>query len=629
MKVLGKVLFIYLVLSLYLFANEFIKVEPSNWWVGFKDNNLQIMIYAPNIASYKVKLKNTAAKLEKVNYVDSKNYIFIDLNLSNAQPGKFIICLYNDKEEKNIEYELKLRAYKPLGQITQSDVIYLLMPDRFANGDKTNDTLSKFFEKSDRNNVDSRHGGDLKGIIDNLNYFVDMGFTTLWLTPIQENNQKKYSYHGYAITDFYKVDERFGTNKDYKELVEEAHKKNIKVIMDMVYNHCGLYHWWMKDLPTYDWVYHPYKLAEKLTSLNIFDIVDENNLYTEKFIRTNYNPSTVSDPYASNYDKLKFNTGWFDVAMADLNQNNKFLAKYLIQMTIWWIESNNIDGLRIDTYPYPDKLFMNSLVNRIYSEYPNFYIVGEAWTEDVPKEAFWTKNKINNQYFSSSLKSVISFKFMNAVNDAFKPNGNIYELYKLLSQDFLYENPKNHMIFLDNHDIQRIFRVYNNDKDALKLALTFLFTTRGIPQFYYGTEVLMHNDMNVSHGLGREDFPGGWENDSVNVFKYKNLSADIKEIKYFIKNLLKWRKENKELFENSKLIHFIPQNQMYVYFKVAKNKTVMIILNNNAKENKFDKNIYNEILHNKTEAIEPMSGKKYDLNNLIIEPKTALVLEVE
>lgn len=629
MKVLGKVLFIYLVLSLYLFANEFIKVEPSNWWVGFKDNNLQIMIYAPNIASYKVKLKNTAAKLEKVNYVDSKNYIFIDLNLSYAQPGKFIICLYNDKEEKNIEYELKLRAYKPLGQITQSDVIYLLMPDRFANGDKTNDTLSKFFEKSDRNNVDSRHGGDLKGIIDNLNYFVDMGFTTLWLTPIQENNQKKYSYHGYAITDFYKVDERFGTNKDYKELVEEAHKKNIKVIMDMVYNHCGLYHWWMKDLPTYDWVYHPYKLAEKLTSLNIFDIVDENNLYTEKFIRTNYNPSTVSDPYASNYDKLKFNTGWFDVAMADLNQNNKFLAKYLIQMTIWWIESNNIDGLRIDTYPYPDKLFMNSLVNRIYSEYPNFYIVGEAWTEDVPKEAFWTKNKINNQYFSSSLKSVISFKFMNAVNDAFKPNGNIYELYKLLSQDFLYENPNSHMIFLDNHDIQRIFRVYNNDKDALKLALTFLFTTRGIPQFYYGTEVLMHNDMNVSHGLGREDFPGGWENDSVNVFKYKNLSADIKEIKYFIKNLLKWRKENKELFENSKLIHFIPQNQMYVYFKVAKNKTVMIILNNNAKENKFDKNIYNEILHNKTEAIEPMSGKKYDLNNLIIEPKTALVLEVE
>ncbi len=629
MKVLGKVFFIYLVLSLYLFANEFIKVEPSNWWVGFKDNNLQIMIYAPNIASYKVKLKNTAAKLEKVNYVDSKNYIFIDLNLSNAQPGKFIICLYNDKEEKNIEYELKLRAYKPLGQITQSDVIYLLMPDRFANGDKTNDTLSKFFEKSDRNNVDSRHGGDLKGIIDNLNYFVDMGFTTLWLTPIQENNQKKYSYHGYAITDFYKVDERFGTNKDYKELVEEAHKKNIKVIMDMVYNHCGLYHWWMKDLPTYDWVYHPYKLAEKLTSLNIFDIVDENNLYTEKFIRTNYNPSTVSDPYASNYDKLKFNTGWFDVAMADLNQNNKFLAKYLIQMTIWWIESNNIDGLRIDTYPYPDKLFMNSLVNRIYSEYPNFYIVGEAWTEDVPKEAFWTKNKINNQYFSSSLKSVISFKFMNAVNDAFKPNGNIYELYKLLSQDFLYENPNSHMIFLDNHDIQRIFRVYNNDKDALKLALTFLFTTRGIPQFYYGTEVLMHNDMNVSHGLGREDFPGGWENDSVNVFKYKNLSADIKEIKYFIKNLLKWRKENKELFENSKLIHFIPQNQMYVYFKVAKNKTVMIILNNNAKENKFDKNIYNEFLHNKTEAIEPMSGKKYDLNNLIIEPKTALVLEVE
>jgi glycosidase len=629
MKVLSKVFFIYLVLSLYLFANEFIKVEPSNWWVGFKDNNLQIMIYAPNIASYKVKLKNTAAKLEKVNYVDSKNYIFIDLNLSYAQPGKFIICLYNDKEEKNIEYELKLRAYKPLGQITQSDVIYLLMPDRFANGDKTNDTLSKYFEKIDRNNVDSRHGGDLKGIIDNLNYFVDMGFTTLWLTPIQENNQKKYSYHGYAITDFYKVDERFGTNKDYKELVEEAHKKNIKVIMDMVYNHCGLYHWWMKDLPTYDWVYHPYKLAEKLTSLNIFEIVDENNLYTEKFIRTNYNPSTVSDPYASNYDKLKFNTGWFDVAMADLNQNNKFLAKYLIQMTIWWIESNNIDGLRIDTYPYPDKLFMNSLVNRIYSEYPNFYIVGEAWTEDVPKEAFWTKNKINNQYFSSSLKSVISFKFMNAVNDAFKPNGNIYELYKLLSQDFLYENPNSHMIFLDNHDIQRIFRVYNNDKDALKLALTFLFTTRGIPQFYYGTEVLMHNDMNVSHGLGREDFPGGWENDSVNVFKYKNLSADIKEIKYFIKNLLKWRKENKELFENSKLIHFIPQNQMYVYFKVAKNKTVMIILNNNAKENKFDKNIYNEILHNKTEAIEPMSGKKYDLNNLIIEPKTALVLEVE
>lgn len=623
-----KKLVISLILVNILFAGEVLKVEPSNWWVGFKDKKLQIMLYGKDLAEYTVSLENTGAKLVKVKKVDNKNYLFVDLDLTNARPGKFVIKLSKKDDIINVEYELKLRKFNNIGNINQSDAVYLLMPDRFANGDVNNDNVDGYFEKVDLKNVDARQGGDLKGITKNLNYFENLGITALWLTPFQENNQKKYSYHGYAITDFYKVDPRLGTFDDYRELVDKAHRKNIKIIMDMVYNHCGLYHWWMKDLPTYDWVYHPYDLGKKLNTLNMFEIVDDNNLYKPEFQRTNYNPTTVCDPYASDYDKTRFNKGWFDVAMADLNQNNEFVAQYFIQMTIWWIEQFNLDGLRIDTYPYPEKSFMNRLVSQIYNEYPNFYIVGEAWTEDVNKEAFWTENNINTSYFKSNLKSLISFKFMNAVNDAFKPNGSIYELYKLVSQDFVYKYPENHMTFLDNHDIQRIYRIYDNNKNALKLALAFMLTTRGIPQIYYGTEVLMCKDMNVSHGLGRERFPGGWEGDSVNIFTHSNLNADIKEVYYFLQNLLKWRKDNKEFFAKAKLVHFIPENQVYVYFRIYKNQVLMIMLNNNKDEVELDLARFNECIQNNTKGVDIITGRKYDLNKINLKAKCPLILEL-
>ncbi len=623
-----KILLITIVIITKLIAFEIERVEPSNWWVGFKEKRLQIMLYGKDLENCNVELKNTKARLFKVDKVDNKNYLFLTLDLTQAQPGIFDIVIKDKKDIKTIKYELKLRKYQNVGKITPGDVIYLLMPDRFANGDINNDKVEGYYEQVDLNNVDARQGGDLRGVINNLNYFENLGITALWLTPFQENNQKKYSYHGYAITDFYKVDPRFGSNNDYKELVDKAHKKNIKVIMDMVYNHCGLYHWWMRDLPSYDWVHHPYELGKKLTSLNIFDIVDENNLYKPEFKRTNYNPSTVTDPYASEYDKLRFNKGWFDVAMADLNQNNEFLAQYLIQMTIWWIEQNNLDGLRIDTYPYPEKSFMNRLVTNIYNEYPNFYIVGESWTEDVNKEAFWAQNNINTSFFKTSIKSVISFKFMNAVHDAFRPNGNIYELYKLLSQDFVYYEPEYNMTFLDNHDVQRIYRIYENDKNALKIALTFLLTTRGIPQIYYGTEVLMNKDMSVSHGLGRERFPGGWENDSISIFTHSNLSADVKEVYYFLQNLLKWRKDNKEFFEKAKLIHYIPENQLYVYFRIYKNQTIMVLLNNNDKDLSVNVERLKENIQSHTVGIDVIKGIKYNLSDLKIRGNSSLVLEL-
>ncbi|HOJ38756.1 MAG TPA: alpha-amylase family glycosyl hydrolase [Ignavibacteriales bacterium] len=623
-----KILLITIVIITKLIAFEIERVEPSNWWVGFKEKRLQIMLYGKDLENCNVELKNTKARLFKVDKVDNKNYLFLTLDLTQAQPGIFDIVIKDKKDIKTIKYELKLRKYQNVGKITPGDVIYLLMPDRFANGDINNDKVEGYYEQVDLNNVDARQGGDLRGVINNLNYFENLGITALWLTPFQENNQKKYSYHGYAITDFYKVDPRFGSNNDYKELVDKAHKKNIKVIMDMVYNHCGLYHWWMRDLPSYDWVHHPYELGKKLTSLNIFDIVDENNLYKPEFKRTNYNPSTVTDPYASEYDKLRFNKGWFDVAMADLNQNNEFLAQYLIQMTIWWIEQNNLDGLRIDTYPYPEKSFMNRLVTNIYNEYPNFYIVGESWTEDVNKEAFWAQNNINTSFFKTSIKSVISFKFMNAVHDAFRPNGNIYELYKLLSQDFVYYEPEYNMTFLDNHDVQRIYRIYENDKNALKIALTFLLTTRGIPQIYYGTEVLMNKDMSVSHGLGRERFPGGWENDSISIFTHSNLSADVKEVYYFMQNLLKWRKDNKEFFEKAKLIHYIPENQLYIYFRIYKNQTIMVLLNNNDKDLSVNVERLKENIQSYTVGIDVIKGIKYNLSDLKIRGNSSLVLEL-
>lgn len=602
------------------------KIEPSNWWTGMKNTKLQILLYGNEISDCNVKLKNSTAKLIDINKTDNPDYLFLNIDLKGVTASSIQIELQKGKEVKTISYQLKKKELHQK-EISSKDVVYLLMPDRFSNGNKNNDSIGGMLDKTDRNKPDSRHGGDIQGIINNLDYFRNMGFSALWLTPVQENNQPKYSYHGYSITDFYNVDKRFGSNNDYKKLADLAHEKDIKIIMDMVYNHAGLYHWWFKDLPSKDWVNNPFKngidleknLCKQLTT----------NMKWDNFRKTNYNTSTLSDPYASKKDRDDFSQGWFDTGMADLNQKNPLLSQYLKQMTLWWIETIGIDGLRIDTYPYSDKTFIAELVQRIYDEYPGFYIVGEVWTEDVVKERYWTKEKMQISDYNSPLESLTSFRIVNAINDAFKENGNIYELYKTLSQDFMFTNPSNSLIFADNHDVQRFAKSVNEDIAAYKLGYTFLFTTRGIPQVYQGSEIFCNGDMHKSHGVGRRDMPGGWLDDSSSIFIRKNLPQKESDMLNFFSKILNWRKNNCELIAKGKLTHFIPQNQVYTYFRYNENKKVMVILNNNTKSQKLDYNYYKECIGNSQTGTDVITGKEFNLTYLNIEPKTSLILELK
>jgi len=589
------------------------RVEPPFWWSGMKCNKLQLIVYGKNISETKVVINYPEVKLNESISVENPNYLFLNLEISiDALPGNFEIkFMKGEKIIQTYNYELKKRRkYSEERQgFNSSDVIYLLMPDRFANGDKSNDDVSGMKEKAERSNPNGRHGGDLKGIDDHLNYLKNLGITAIWINPVFENNMPKYSYHGYAITDFYKIDPRFGNNDDYVNLVENAHKTDIKVIMDMVFNHCGTGYWWENDLPMNDWY----------------------NQWPE-FTRSNYRGGTVTDPYASEFDKNKMLKGWFDVTMADLNQNNKFLANYLIQNSIWWIEYADLDGIRMDTYPYSFKNFMAEWMKRINFEYPNFNVVGESWLPDPANVAYWQEGSNNEDGYESHLKNVFDFPLMYAISVAFNEkddwNNGIVKLYDALGKDFLYGKPENLVIFPDNHDGDRFYTKVNENLDKYKLTMSFLATTRGIPEIYYGTEILMTGQEHKGHGDIRKDFPGGWEGDKADAFTKEGRSTEQNEAFYYLSNLLNWRK-NKDVIHTGKLKHFIPENGVYVYFRYNDDESVMVILNNSEKEQVFTTERFAENLSGFNSGNEIISGKKLEnLDEIIIPEKSAMIIEL-
>ncbi|HOI32959.1 MAG TPA: alpha-amylase family glycosyl hydrolase, partial [Bacteroidales bacterium] len=447
---------------------------------------------------------------------------------------------------------------------TSSDAIYLLMPDRFANGDPDNDDMPGMLEKADRKNPNGRHGGDLEGIIQHLAYFTELGVTALWLNPVLENNMPSNSYHGYAITDFYQIDPRLGGNEKYLELVDRAHKKDLKIIMDMVFNHYGTGHKWTHDLPMSDWV----------------------NQWPE-FTRSNYRGGTLTDPYASAADQDKMLRGWFDVTMADLNQRNPFVSNYLIQNSIWWIEYADLNGIRMDTYPYSFKEFMQEWMQRIRTEYPYFSVVGEVWLNSGLMVAYWHDQKHNFDGFNSHLNYVMDFPLKSAIGRAFnEANGwssGVNALYESLSMDFVYGDPNTIMTFLDNHDMDRIATTLGEDIKKQKLAATFLLTVRGVPQLYYGNELGTPGVEHKGHGKMRNDFAGGWPNDSKNAFTAEGRTADENELWNHFRTLLHYRK-NTPALQNGRMTHYIPEDGVYVYFRYNEDQTIMIILNNNSEE---------------------------------------------
>lgn len=575
------------------------RVEPPNWWVGFEDSRLQLLVYGENVGSYIPEIEHEGVSIENVHQGDSPNYLFINLEISkSAKTGTFdIIFEKPDGSKETYQYELKerLKPAEAYVGFDNTDVIYLITPDRFANGDPSNDINTSLNEKTiDRSDDYARHGGDIRGIIDHLDYIDEMGFTAIWSSPLLINDMKSGSYHGYAMTDFYKVDPRFGTLEEYKELADKAAERGIKLIMDQVANHSGVEHWWMDDLPFDDWINYQERF--------------ENG---EEIIYSNHRRTTNQDPYASDYDKKRMSDGWFVETMPDLNQRNPFMARYLIQNSIWWVETLGLGGIRQDTYPYSDKAFMSDWAGAIMKEYPNFNIVGEEWSDNPLLIRYWQEG-VDNGY-DSNLRSTMDFamqsKIVQGLNEEEGWNNGLTKLYDGLSNDFAYASPENIMIFPDNHDMSRIYTQLKEDLPNTKMALSYILTLPRIVQIYYGTEILMDDtEKPGDHGLIRTDFPGGWKDSEVNAFTGAGLSKDQKDMQSFLKTLLNYRKHS-EAIQNGEMTHFAPQNGIYLISRSSKNEIIVLILNRNEEPVELDLERFKELGLEGKELKNIISGK--------------------
>ncbi|WP_299247607.1 glycoside hydrolase family 13 protein [uncultured Aquimarina sp.] len=582
-------------------------VEPPFWWTGMHNPDLQLLLHGENISSFDVSFQYQGVKLKSVSKVENKNYLFLNLSIAKkAKPGILSITFTNKKKEFIYKYQLKQKENRShVGQgVTPADVIYLITPDRFANGDITNDTTEDTLEKLNRKNHDGRHGGDIKGVLDNFAYLEELGVTTLWLNPFLENDQPTYSYHGYAISDFYKTDTRLGTNEDYKKLVDQSHKKGMKVIMDQVFNHCGSGHWWMNDLPSKDW-------------LNQWDT----------FTRSNFTNIATSDPYVSSSDFDLLTKGWFDINMPDLNLENDFLATYMIQNSIWWVAYSGIDGIRLDTYPYPNKDAMSRWMKALKDEYPDFYMVAETWAERASYLSYWNNNGANTDGYTSYVNSISDYALYYSMIRAFGKDGDVTELYKTLAEDFVYGNPGNNKVFNGNHDVDRLLALLNEDVEKLKLSMVFTLTTRGIPQIYYGDEILMKNKR--PDGKVRQDFPGGWKGDSRNAFTKQGRTKEENDVFNYVKTILNWRK-NATSIHQGKLTHYQPLDNVYVYFRYTDTESSMIIINNSDKDYpSFNLERFQKSLDGFTKGKEILTGKELNnLQNVNLSKNTALIIDL-
>ncbi len=589
-------------------------VEPPFWWTGFKNPELQLMVHGTDISKTKPEINYTGVEIVAVTSVENPNYLFIDLRLAdNTQPGKFdILFKSNGKTVFTYNYELKAREQGSANRdgFNNSDAMYLIMPDRFANGDLSNDQIAGMPDKYNRNEQYDRHGGDLKGINNHLDYIHDQGYTAIWLNPVLENDMEHASYHGYATTDFYRVDRRFGSNEDYKKLSDDARKKGIKMVMDMIFNHCGSNHWWMKDMPMKDWL----------------------NGWPNYGITT-HRKTVLQDPYVSKADFDEMADGWFVSSMPDMNQRNPFVAKYLIQNSIWWIEYVGLAGIRMDTYPYPDQHMMADWTCQVLNEYPKFNIVGEQWHTNPSLVSYWQRGKKNENGYTSCLPSLMDFPIQDAIVKAFTENEGwdtgIMRLYETLALDFEYPEADNLVVFADNHDTERFFTAVREDFSKFKLAMAYLMTTRGIPQVYYGGEILMTGRKSDGDGMLRKDFPGGWPDDNTNAFTGEGLTDQQKEAQAYMKKLANWRK-NKTVVHNGEMKHYLPKESVYVYFRYNDKESVMVVLNN-SKENKTIKgNRFAESLKGFTSGTDIVSGKSIaSLASLEVAAGSGMIIELK
>ena len=618
-----------LVLAFYtMMINAAVKVDridPTFWYAGMKNPTVQLMLYGKNVRDAEVTTDYPGATIESIVRLESPNYLLVYLNLSGAQPGEMILKV----DGKKVKYQLRQREKKGEERFgfTNEDVLYMLMPDRFASGSSDNDQIKGMNAyKNDRTKPSLRHGGDLEGIRQHLDYFNQLGVTALWFTPVLENNSPDNNgfstYHGYATTDYYRVDPRFGSNDEYRRLTDEAHAKGIKIVMDMIFNHCGLEHPWLSDMPSKDWLNKP----EWLEKAKAEGTMSTNELY----LQTTYKLTPVLDPYASKVDMSETVDGWFVPSMPDLNQKNPHVMTYLIQNSFWWIETIGIDGIRMDTYPYADAAAMAEWMRQLNEEYPNFNVVGETWVTEPAYTAAWQGGskvaKIN-----SNLKTVMDFSFFDKLNMAKNEDTDDWwkgfnRIYNSFVYDYLYPNPSSVMAFIENHDTDR-FLGNGRDTLALKQALALLLTVNRIPQLYYGTEVLMNGTKEVTDGNVRKDFPGGFPGDAHNAFTAEGRTKAENAMFNWLSRLLHWRKGNDVITKGSQT-QFIPYQGVYVIARQYNGKTVLTILNGKSTAATMKVKRYAEVIGSNARVKDVLTNRYYDLSkDLELRPRQVLVLE--
>lgn len=590
------------------------KVEPPFWYENMTNNQVQIMFYGKNIAQNTVTVSNGVV-ITQVQKTENPNYVFVTIDLKNVSAQELIFTFKNGKKSFNQSYAIKKRKENSRYRksFDASDMMYLIMPDRFANGNEKNDSDSNLQEKANRNNPGGRHGGDIQGIINNLDYLQSLGVTALWSTPLCEDNDKGYSYHTYGQSDVYKIDARYGTNEDYVRLSSEMKKKNMKLVKDYVTNHWGAEHWMFKDMPTYDW-FHQFP----------------------GYKQSNYRMTTQYDSNASAIDAKLCMDGWFVPSMPDLNQSNPLVLNYLTQNAIWWIEYADLDGFRVDTYSYNDKVGIAKWTKAITDEYPYFNIVGEVWMHDQAQISYWQKDSpiAKIQSYNSYLPSVMDFTMHDVFGNVFNEdntnwNDGMFKFYENFVNDFLYDNPNNLLIFAENHDTNRFNQNYKNDLNKYKMAMTILATMRGIPQLYYGSEIGMAGDKGKGDADIRQDFPGGWASDKNNAFKASGRTVEQAKYFDFTSKVFNWRK-SKSIIHKGKLMHYLPDNNVYVYFRYNDTESVMVVINNSKDKQTFKLDRYKESLALYSSGKDIISDANFDLKSeLSIDGKSSLILELK
>lgn len=607
-----QILVLFLLINTFTFA-QIDKMEPPFWYEGMNKSDVQILFYGKNIAENTVTVSNNVV-VTNVTKTENPNYIFLTIDTKNvaAQTLQFTFKKGKKTFVKNFEIKKRRENSNTRKSFDASDVIYLLMPDRFANGNESNDSSPELQEKANRSLPGGRHGGDVQGIIDHLDYIQELGATAIWSTPLCEDNDKGYSYHTYGQSDVYQIDPRYGTNEEYKMLAAEMHKRDMKLIKDYVTNHWGAEHWMFKDMPAYDW-FHQFP----------------------GYAQSNYRMTTQYDTNASKRDAKYCMDGWFVPSMPDLNQSNPLVLNYLIQNAIWWIEYADIDGYRVDTYSYNDKEGIAKWTKAVTDEYPYFNIVGEVWMHDQAQISYWQKDSpiAKIQSYNSYLPSVMDFTMHDAFGSVFNEdnaswNDGMVRFYDNLANDFLYENSTNLLIFLENHDTGRFNEIYKNDFKKYQLGLTVLATMRGIPQLYYGSEIGMAGDKGKGDAAIRQDFPGGWKGDGTNAFTANGRTELQNQYFDFSKKILNWRK-NKTVIHTGKLTHYVPENNVYVYFRHNDAETVMVIINNSASVQKINLARFQENMKGFSVGKDILSDTIIDLKfDVTLTGKTALILEL-